>query len=95
MDVLSSFANLVPVTLVQGLLYALIALGVMIPFRLLAFPDLTSEGSFPLGGCVCGALLAAGVAPARAALVRGVVERVCQVAFYLGVPVLLALRFWA
>ncbi len=63
MDVLSSFANLVPVTLVQGLLYALIALGVMIPFRLLAFPDLTSEGSFPLGGCVCGALLAAGVAP--------------------------------
>jgi putative ABC transport system permease protein len=57
MDLLSGFLNLVPVTLVQGLLYALVALGVMIPFRLLAFPDLTSEGSFPLGGCVCGALL--------------------------------------
>ena len=63
MDVLTSFVNLVPVTLVQGLLYSLVALGVMIPFRLLAFPDLTSEGSFPLGGCVCGALLAAGVPP--------------------------------
>jgi putative ABC transport system permease protein len=63
MDVLSSFANLVPVTLVQGLLYSLVALGVMIPFRLLSFPDLTSEGSFPLGGCVCGALLAAGMSP--------------------------------
>jgi putative ABC transport system permease protein len=57
MDLLSGFLNLVPVTLVQGLLYALVALGVMIPFRLLSFPDLTSEGSFPLGGCVCGALL--------------------------------------
>jgi putative ABC transport system permease protein len=63
MDVLSSFANLVPVTLVQGLLYSLVALGVMVPFRLLSFPDLTSEGSFPLGGCVCGALLAAGMSP--------------------------------
>ncbi|MFO0458767.1 MAG: ABC transporter permease [Burkholderiales bacterium] len=63
MDVLASFANLVPVTLVQGLLYALVALGVMIPFRLLAFPDLTSAGACPLGGCVCGALLAAGVPP--------------------------------
>lgn len=40
------------------------------------------------------ALLAAVVAPARAALVRGVVERVCQTAFYLGVPVILVLRFW-
>jgi putative ABC transport system permease protein len=56
-DIVASFSNLVPVTLVQGLLYALVALGVMIPFRLLAFPDLTSEGSFPLGGCVCAALL--------------------------------------
>lgn len=63
MDVLAAFWNLVPVTLVQGLLYALVALAVMIPFRLLSFPDLTSEGSFPLGGCACGALLAAGVPP--------------------------------
>jgi putative ABC transport system permease protein len=63
MQMLASFWNLVPVTLVQGLLYAFIALAVMIPFRLLAFPDLTSEGSFPLGGCVCAVLLLAGVHP--------------------------------
>jgi putative tryptophan/tyrosine transport system permease protein len=63
MDVLASFVNLVPVTLVQGLLFGLVAIAVMIPFRLLAFPDLTSEGSFPLGGCVCGVLLAAGWPP--------------------------------
>ena len=62
---LASFWNLVPVTLVQGLLYGFVALGVMIPFRLLAFPDLTSEGSFPLGGCVCAALIVAGDESAR------------------------------
>jgi putative ABC transport system permease protein len=61
-----SFWNLVPVTLVQGLLYGYIALAVMIPFRLLSFPDLSSEGSFPLGGCVCAVLLVAGVHPLAA-----------------------------
>lgn len=66
--VLSSFWNLIPVTLVQSLLYGFVALGVMIPFRLLSFPDLTSEGSFPLGGCLCAALLVAGVAPLPATL---------------------------
>lgn len=67
-EVLLSFWNLVPVTLVQGILYAFVALGVMIPFRLLAFPDLTSEGSFPLGGCMCATLLVAGVNPFAATL---------------------------
>jgi putative ABC transport system permease protein len=68
MDFLASFSNLVPVTLVQGLLYGFIALGVMIPFRMLAFPDLTSEGSFPLGGCLCAVLILAGTAPLPATL---------------------------
>lgn len=67
-EVLGSFWNLVPVTLAQGLLYGYIALAVMIPFRMLAFPDLTSEGAFPLGGCVCAALLLAGANPLLATL---------------------------
>ena len=67
-DVLASFWNLVPVTLAQGILYGFIALGVMIPFRLLAFPDLTSEGSFPLGACLCATLMVAGVNPLVATL---------------------------
>jgi len=67
-EVLASFWNLVPVTLVQGMLYGFIALAVMIPFRLLSFPDLTSEGSFPLGGCLCAALMVAGVNPLLATL---------------------------
>ncbi len=68
MEILTSFWNLVPVTLVQGLLFGLVALGVMIPFRLLAFPDLTSEGSFPLGGCLCAVLIVAGLHPLPATL---------------------------
>lgn len=68
MDFLASFWNLVPVTLVQSLLYGFIALGVMIPFRMLAFPDLTSEGSFPLGGCLCAVLILAGTHPLLATL---------------------------
>ena len=65
---LVSFIGLVPVTLAQSLILAFVVLGIMIPFRMLNFPDLTSEGAFPLGGCVCGVMLAAGVAPFPAVL---------------------------
>ncbi|WP_127103941.1 ABC transporter permease [Pararhodobacter zhoushanensis] len=63
MDILHLFWNLVPVTLVQGLTYALIALAIMIPFRILSVPDLSSEGVFPLGAAVAAALLSAGAHP--------------------------------
>lgn len=68
-DFLGSFWNLFPVTLAQSLLYAFVALGVMIPFRLLNFPDLSCEGTFPLGGCLCAALIAAKVPPPAAMLI--------------------------
>src|SRR5690606_37694653 len=58
--------NLIPLTLAQSLLYGFVALGIMIPFRLLNFPDLTCEGAFPLGGCLCAALILAGAAPVPA-----------------------------
>lgn len=60
---LASFVALIPVTLAQSLILSFVVLGIMIPFRMLSFPDLTSEGAFPLGGCVCGVLLAAGASP--------------------------------
>lgn len=63
MDIISSFWNLVPVTLAQSLIVAFVVMGIMLPFRILSFPDLTSEGAFPLGGCVCGVMLAAGFHP--------------------------------
>ena len=46
-----------------GLIFALVALGVYISFRLLRFPDLTVDGSFPLGGAVCAVMIAAGFNP--------------------------------
>ena len=58
---IDTFLNLVPVTVVQSLLYAFAALAIMIPFRTLALPDLTVEGSLPLGGCLAAALLTAGL----------------------------------
>ncbi|KOF51898.1 MULTISPECIES: ABC transporter permease [unclassified Achromobacter] len=46
-----------------GLIFSLVALGVFISFRLLRFPDLTVDGSFPLGGAVCATLIASGTDP--------------------------------
>ncbi|HEY9080806.1 ABC transporter permease [Magnetovibrio sp.] len=46
-----------------GLLFALVALGVYLSFRVLQFPDLTVDGSFPLGAAVCASLIVAGSDP--------------------------------
>lgn len=83
---LSSFIALIPVTLAQSLILAFVVLGIMIPFRTLNFPDLTSEGAFPLGGCVCGVLLAAGASPLTAiavALLAGFAAGCCTALIHL------------
>ncbi len=46
-----------------GLIFSLVALGVLISFRILVFPDLTVDGSFPLGGAVAATMIAAGYNP--------------------------------
>ncbi len=46
-----------------GLLYALVGLGVYLTFRILDLPDLTVDGSFPLGGAVTASLIVQGVNP--------------------------------
>ena len=51
-----------------GLIFALVALGVYISFRLLRFPDLTVDGSFPLGGAVWAVMIVAGFNPWTATL---------------------------
>ena len=48
---------------VEGLLYGTMALGVFITFRVLDFPDLTVDGSFPLGAAVAATLITRGVSP--------------------------------
>lgn len=46
-----------------GLIFGLVALGVLISFRILRFPDLTVDGSFPLGGAVAATLISQGFDP--------------------------------
>lgn len=61
--VFSSFFRTIPISLEQGLAYGLVALGIVITFRILAFPDLTVDGSFPLGAAVVARLIMEGVPP--------------------------------
>lgn len=51
-----------------GLIYALVALGVYLTFRAINFPDLTVDGSFPLGAAVCAALIVKEIHPVTATL---------------------------
>jgi putative ABC transport system permease protein len=61
--VLMGFYRVIPVSFEQGLAYSLVALGIVITFRILAFPDLTVDGSFPLGAAVTARLISGGVPP--------------------------------
>jgi len=47
----------------SGLVYSFVALGVYISFRILSFPDLTVDGSFPLGAAVAVVLIMADINP--------------------------------
>ncbi|WP_322994924.1 ABC transporter permease [Castellaniella sp.] len=51
-----------------GLIFGLVALGVLISFRILNFPDLTVDGSFPLGGATAAVLIHNGMDPFLATL---------------------------
>lgn len=63
-----NFLNALPSTLEQGLIYAILALGILITYTILDFPDLTVDGSFPLGGAVSSLLVVQGVSPVLALL---------------------------
>ena len=52
----------------QGMLWALLGLGIFMTYRILKFPDMTTEGSFPLGGAVCVTAITTGVSPFVATL---------------------------
>ncbi len=50
-------SNLAVSTVAQGLLWAVMALGVYVTFRVLDLADLTCEGSFPLGAATAATLM--------------------------------------
>ncbi|AEF25409.1 ABC transporter permease protein [Streptococcus parauberis KCTC 11537] len=51
----------------QGLLWGILGLGIYLTFRILNFPDMTTEGSFPLGGAVAVTMMNQGHNPFLAA----------------------------
>ena len=51
----------------QGMLWALLGLGIFMTYRILNFPDMTTEGSFPLGR-FCVTAITTGVSPFIATL---------------------------
>lgn len=64
----------------QGLIYAILALGVYITYKILDFPDLTVDGSFPLGAAVTAALITRGMNPyltLPVSFLAGVLAGVC------------------
>lgn len=77
-------------TIEQGLIYAILALGVYITYKILDFPDLSVDSSFPLGAAVTAVLISHGVHPlltlpaatlagALAGVVTGVIHVKCHV----------------
>ena len=64
----------------QGLLFGIMVLGVFLSFRVLNVPDLTVDGTFPLGGAVAASLIVAGAPPLAAtvaAVAAGMVAGAC------------------
>lgn len=79
----------------QGLIWSLMVLGVYITFKLLDIADMTTDGSFALGGCVCATLMLKGcdptVALACGAIAGGVAGAVTGVLHtFFGIPAILA-----
>lgn len=69
---IQTFLEIAPTGFLQGLILSLLVIGVMIPFRLLDFPDLTAEGSYPLGGALCASLIVSGTSPALSLIIASI-----------------------
>lgn len=55
--------NILKVTIEEGMMYAVLALGVYITFSILDFPDLSVDGTVPLGATLSGVMILAGINP--------------------------------
>lgn len=60
--------SLITSTIGQGLLWGVLALGLFLTFRILNFPDMTVEGTFPFGAAICVSALVHGVDPMLATI---------------------------
>lgn len=62
-NLFSSIDNQRGSILIQGLIFAILALGVYITYKILDFPDLSVDGTFPLGAAVTAVMITKGVNP--------------------------------
>lgn len=69
LDFLVPFSGAMLGAVSQGVLWGIMALGVYITFKILDFADMTVDGSFALGGCVCALLVVRGMNPLLAVFV--------------------------
>ena len=53
----------------EGLIYAIMALGLYITYKILDFPDLSVDGTFPMGAAVTAMLILKGVHPVLTLLI--------------------------
>jgi len=60
-----------------GLIFGFVALGVFLAFRVLDFPDLTVDGSFPLGAATAAVALSNGIDPWTSLLIAAAAGSVC------------------
>ncbi len=69
LDFLVPFSGAMLGAVSQGVLWGIMGLGVYITFKILDFADMTVDGSFALGGCVCALFIVHGINPLLAVLV--------------------------
>lgn len=72
LDFLIPFSGAMLGAVSQGVLWGIMALGVYITFKILDFADMTVDGSFALGGCICALLIVCGFNPLLAIFVAAV-----------------------
>lgn len=81
--------------LIHGSMLALMAFGIMIPFRILNCPDLSAEGAYPFSACICALSLKFSIAPHLSifiAMFAGGLLSLCvsEVSLRLKIPALLS-----
>ena len=92
---MTSFINALPGAISQGLIWGIMAIGLYITYRLLEVSDLTVDGSFCTGGCVCVMMMIAGCnvwVAMLAAMVVGMLTGLVTGFFHTkcGIPAILA-----
>lgn len=101
----ASFANALPGTATEGLIWGIMAIGLYITYKLLDIADLTVDGSFCTGGAVCAAMLAVGqplwlamcvafLAGMIAGLITGLLHTKCEIPAILA-SILTQLGLWS